>query len=82
MSADSTDGVLSAAFTLNLSAANVAKLSAFDIIYSQGSLDSSGDLVPHPVQPLPTLVHPRRLHAQLLLLTALGRVHGAAHNCH
>ena len=52
MSADSTNGVLSAAFTLNLTAADVAKLSAFDIIYSQGSLDSSGNFIPHPVQPV------------------------------
>ena len=80
MSADSTDGVLSTAFTLNLSATDAAKLSAFDIIYSQGSLDSSGDFVPHPVQPS-TLVHPR-LHAQSPELDALGRVHGRPRSCH
>ena len=51
--ADHTGGVLSAAFTLNLSAADAAQMADFNIIYSQGPLDASGGLHPHPVNALP-----------------------------
>ena len=47
--ADHTAGVLSAAFTLNLSAADAAQTAEFNIIYSQGPLDANGGLQPHPV---------------------------------
>ena len=47
--ADLTAGVLSGAFTLNLSAADAGKAEAFDVIYSQGPLDGSGNLLAHPV---------------------------------
>jgi hypothetical protein len=48
--ADYTAGVLSAAFTLNLSAADAAQTAEFNIIYSQGPLDANGGLQPHPVR--------------------------------
>lgn len=55
--ADLTGGVLSGAFTLNLSAADAGKAEAFDVIYSQGPLDGSGNLLPHPVRPLDLPCH-------------------------
>jgi len=55
--ADLTARILSGAFTLNLGAADAGKAEAFDIIYSQGPLDGSGNLLPHPVRAIGLSCH-------------------------